>query len=162
MCLLEDSFSSYGSSANIELQNWYAWSHVLADRADGDEIIEGDRVFRRPIDTHDGLWRLRGHRQRGLDVLLSELWTHYGSLVRLQRETGPSKLIWEFDIDSLVGPFRNLEHPALDSSYGGRTKFQHCHDLKLDPEDLEEGDEILKLMYPMLDLGVLSMDSQKI
>lgn len=117
VCLLEDSCSPRDSNADINLQNWYDWSHVLADHADWNEIIEGGRVIRRPVGTHNGLWKLKGHRERGLDVLLSKSFTDHGSLVTLERKTEQSKLVWEFNIDSLIGPFRNSEHQALVNSF---------------------------------------------
>lgn len=150
VCLLEDSFSRRDSNADVELQNWFDWSHVLADRADWDEIVEGDGVIRRPIETHKGLWKLKGHRQRGLDVHLSKSFTDWGSLVKLKRNTGQPKLFWEFDIDNIIDPFRNLEHQALVSSFGSRENFQHSYGLSLDMECLGEGDEILGQLSPIL------------
>ena len=105
--------------------------------------MKGDRVIRRSIGTHNGLWKLKGHRQRGLDVLLSKSFTDRGSLVSLRRETWRQRLVWEFDIDSLIGPFRNPEHKALLGSFSSRENFQHIYGLNFDLEGLEEGDEIL-------------------
>lgn len=113
-----------------------------------DEIIEGSRVYRKK--AHDGRWALKGHRLYGLDVLLSESFTDRGSLVTLKRDGSKSRLIWEFDIDSLVSPFRNHHHKALEGAFGSRRNFQESYGLGMTNEGLEEGDDLLKAMLPSI------------
>lgn len=147
VCLLMDSFSTEDNLAG-DFEHHYDWSSVHPDAAEWEEIIEGDRVYRRA--NHQGIWALRGHRLRGLDVILSESFSAHGSLVTLKRSEGRSQSIWTVEIDNLIGPFRNHNHRALRSTFGGRRNFQHAYGLKMTEEDLEDGDAILKAMFSSL------------
>lgn len=93
------------------------------------------------------MWALKGHRSRGLDVLLSDGFNDIGSLLTLKRSKNRAPLVWEFHIDNLLGPFRNHRPKALESSFGDCKRFQASYGLKMTPEDLKEGDGILERMF---------------
>lgn len=144
VCLLEDSFTEV-QRLNGEQMSLDDWSAILSDDFDWDEIHEGSRVYRR--NNHTGIWALKGHRLWGLDVLLSESFSDRGSLLTLKRDENRSRLVWELHIDNLVGPFRNHQHKAFEDIYGDRRNFQAAFGLDMTPEDLDEGDSILKAMF---------------
>ena len=145
VCILEDSFlDSQYSDTNSE--HLYDWSGILADDMEWDEIAEGSWVDRK--EAHDGRWALKGHRLWGLDVLLRESSTDKGSLVTLKRDERQPRLIWELDIDSLVGPSRNHHHKALRSAFRDRRNFQASYGLGMTNQGLQEGDDVLKAIFP--------------
>ncbi|KAK5082573.1 hypothetical protein LTS08_008837 [Lithohypha guttulata] len=148
MCILEDS------SLDNESEDVWDWSSVFADNMEWDEISEGSRVYRKK--THDGRWALKGHRLYGLDVLLSAHFSDRGSLVTMKRGESKLGLIWEFDIDELIGPFRSLQPEALREAFGNRRDCQESYGLGMTGEGLEEGDELLKVLFPAM--RSLSMD----
>lgn len=147
VCLLEDSFSDR-QHLDADLKFPCDWSSVLADDVEWDQIIEGSRVYRRK--THDGVWAVKGHRLHGLDVLLSESLTSLGSLVTLKRDENRSQLIWEIHIDNLVGPFRDRHPRVLRGPFGSRWDFQKAYGLDDTSKDMEDGDGVLKAMFPSI------------
>lgn len=143
VCLLQGSTAN--GELNIQHADIFDWSSTAPDDIEWDEIIEGDRAHFRG--NHNGLWFLRGDRIRGLDVLVSAGLNDRGSLVTLGQKRHRSKLVWELDIDNLVGPFRNHHHQALRSAFGDRHGFQASYGLDMTDESLTEGDSILRAMY---------------
>jgi len=147
ICLLEDSFT-HKHHLDTESENWHNWSSVLADGFKWDKIIEGSHVHRRKID--EGIWALKGHRLYGLVVLLSEHYTNNGWGVTLKRDQSRSPSIWEFHVDDLVGPSRERHPKILRCSFGSRRNFQKAYGLDDTDEGLEEGDDLLKSLYPFI------------
>jgi hypothetical protein len=70
-------------------------------------------VYRRK--DHDGTWALRGHRLRGLDVMLSTSLGGDGSLVFLRRNEEISPVVWEVQIDKRARLFIPRESPQTPS-----------------------------------------------
>lgn len=152
VCLLGDS-SLDPAGWKLDVPSLNDWSDVLKDDVEWEEISKGSSLLYRK-QTRNGRWALKGHRLYGLDVLLAGSSTDKGSLMSVKRDEGKRCTVWEFDIDSLVGPFRNLYHQALKSSFGTRKHFQRSYGLgETDEEDLEEGDDYLRAMFPSFDLG---------
>ncbi|MCJ1477242.1 hypothetical protein MMC13_005913 [Lambiella insularis] len=147
VCLLEDSFSARNTLSGA-LEDHYDWSNTNPDAAEWAEIIEGSRVYR--SNDHKGVWALRGHRLRGLDVLLARSFNDRGSLLKLERCRSGSQQVWKLEIDDLVGPFRNYNHEELRTAFGDRRNFQAAYGLDMEDEDIETGDAILKTMHACL------------
>ncbi|KAJ9663543.1 hypothetical protein H2198_000809 [Neophaeococcomyces mojaviensis] len=147
ICLLEDS-SSVAQHLDAKADNYSEWSSILSNAVEWHKITVGSHVYN--SSNHDGIWRLRGHRLKSLNVLLPQSFMNKGSMVTLQRDKGRSELVWELKIDNLIGPFRNHYHNALEKPFGDRWGFQKACRLDMTDEDLERGDEILKTKFPSI------------
>ena len=74
-----------------------------------------------------------------------------GSLLRLQRDKSKPQLVWESDLDRLIGPFRSHRHKELQKGYTDHCGFQAVWTLGMSEEDLEEGDNCLKGHFGVVD-----------
>jgi len=153
VCLLENSCRMVACSSEDGRQ-CFDWFDLLLNDEGWESVHAPGDIYRKQM--ANGICAVKGHRLTGLDIIFGESFTNNGLLLSIQRDKSQPQLVWDLDLDSLIGPFRNHRHRRLKHGYTDRRNFQAVWRLSMSEEDLDEGDNILKGHY-----GVVERDLRR-